>query len=87
MRLSRFFIAGALAALAFSCAAQTPAADGKAENCPDNQEKCEPPKELNRMQKTFRQACENDPETCRYRHEKARERREAEARKAAAEKQ
>lgn len=87
MRLSRFFIAAALSALTFSCAAHTPTAEGNAKNCVDNQEKCEAPKELNRMQKSFRNACENDPEACRYRQQKARERREAQARKEAAENQ
>jgi hypothetical protein len=78
------FIAALLTALTFSTSAQTPPAEpvkpnasNQASGCPDSQGKCESTKELNRMQKNFIKACEKDPEACQYRHEKARERREA----------
>jgi hypothetical protein len=91
MRLLKPSIACLFATLAFSTFAQTPPAESEnttssnqAQNCLDNQGKCEPTKSLNRMQKALKKACDKDPEACEYRHAKAKERREAMARDNAA---
>ena len=92
----KFLLASMLATLAFCTSAQTPPAElektvgnnsssEQAKNCLASQEKCEPKTELNRMQQSFRKACEDNPESCRYRQEKAQERRKAMANEKTAE--